>query len=82
MIFMRLLIVILFVSSLMLSGCNTTDSRCDWDPGICQNICTSPNYHFDDDLGMCTQYMRKGESKGCCTPPPFESLDECQKVCE
>lgn len=59
-----------------------TDSNCNWEPGLCKNICQSQNYYFDSDSKECKKYVEPGTNKGCCTPPPFESLEECKSVCE
>ena len=56
------------------------DKLCSWDPGMCKNICTSINYYFDGS--SCKRYVVKGENKGCCTEPPFETIEKCQKKCE
>jgi hypothetical protein len=58
------------------------DSRCEWKPRLCKNICISENYYFDENSQTCTKYIEPGVSKGCCSPPPFETIEECQKICE
>ncbi len=58
------------------------DSRCNWNHGFCENICLNQNYYFDKESGQCYKYIEHSEFKGCCTPPPFGTLDECKSVCE
>ena len=59
-----------------------TDSRCNWEPGLCKNICQSQNYYFDSNSKECKKYVESGTNKGCCTPPPFETLEQCNSVCK
>jgi hypothetical protein len=51
-----------------------TDSKCDWDPGMCLAICGG--WTFDTQLGECTEY-----NGSCCPPVPFNSKDECELTC-
>ena len=61
---------------------NQTDARCNWEAGLCKNICQSQNYFFDQNSKECKKYVEPGINKGCCTPPPFETIEECKSVCE
>jgi len=58
-----------------------TDPNCNWTPGLCKNICQSQNYYFDSVSKECKKYMESDINKGCCTPPPFETLEECKSAC-
>jgi len=77
-VFLLLLILIVFI----ISSCIPQDNRCEWVSGECKNICQSQNYFFDKVSGICKQYIEPDVNKGCCTPPPFETLDECKQICE
>jgi hypothetical protein len=54
--------------------------KCRWEPGQCKNICTSENYYFDNSTKECKKYA--DSKNGCCTPPPFEKLEDCKSACE
>ena len=58
------------------------DSRCNWEPGFCKNICGSQNYYFDGGSKECKRYVEQDIIKGCCTSPPFETLEECITICK
>lgn len=58
------------------------EPSCNWKPDGCDNICQSQNYYFDLDFKECRKYVELGVNKGCCTSPPFETLEECKSICE
>ena len=59
------------------------DERCNWFPGDCKNKCISDNYLFDQKTKKCIKYPGWIDGKiGCCTKPPFKTIEECQKICE
>ena len=67
---------------ILATGCVQKDSKCNWKPGDCKNICQSKNCYFDEGSKTCKQYIESGLSKGCCTSPPFESMADCNKACK
>lgn len=77
-----ILIVVLISVYFYLQKPVSTYTSCNWEPGLCKNICTSQNYYFDSDSKECKKYVEPGVNKGCCTPPPFETLEECKLACE
>jgi hypothetical protein len=55
--------------------------KCKWIPGMCKNNCDSQNYYFDSDFNGCRKYIEENVPKGCCTPPPFDTQEECERIC-
>ena len=54
------------------------EDKCSWTPGDCQRFCSVGNFYFDSESGFCKTW-----AEGlCCTNPPFETLEECQEICE
>jgi len=52
------------------------DRRCYWDPGPCLAL-VMPGYYYDSQTQECRYYEGSG-----CSSPTFETLEECQRVCE
>ena len=77
-----ILVVIVASIFIYLNYSQNQETDCNWEPGLCKNICGSQNYYYDGNSKECKKYVEPGINKGCCTPPPFETLQECKSVCE
>jgi len=51
--------------------------KCIWEPGLCKKLCVGPLYYYNSSSQKCELW----ESGGCCTNPPFETLEECESSC-
>jgi hypothetical protein len=53
-------------------------TKCNWTPGNGERYCSEGTYFFSPISKECKLW----NGGACTTDPPFDSLAECQRVCE
>jgi hypothetical protein len=53
---------------------------CEWNPGECDQECSydDSRYFYISEIGSCEEW----KSGNCCSPPPFDTVEECILICE
>ncbi|MBW2981792.1 hypothetical protein KY343_02825 [Candidatus Woesearchaeota archaeon] len=72
----KLIFILLIISLLLISGCVDPCKQKVKGEGICEAFFIG--YEYNSSQGKC---IEQGVS-GCSIKAPFDSLEECQRVCE
>ena len=70
---LNVLDVIIIIQMILIS----VDQSCYVEPevGLCEGLC--PTYYFNQNTNECEEFMT-----GCCGIEAFNTLEECQNICE